>query len=64
MLKTLIGALFVALLLCIAPAMVWAAPGRWRQAWQAAREYWGVLGALALVGCGLALVMIAAEAIG
>lgn len=50
------GALFA-----IVPLMVWGGSGDWRHALRALRQYLGILGALALLGGGLGLVMAVSE---
>lgn len=42
-------------LLSLVPLITWAVTGRADRAWQAAREYWGILAALCVLGCGFAL---------
>ena len=36
-------------LLSIAPLITWAVTGRADRAWEAARQYWGILGAMFLL---------------
>ena len=43
-------------LLSLVPLITWAVTGRADRAWQAAKEYWGILAVLCVLGAGAALI--------
>lgn len=61
---TLLTAAACAAMFAIVPLMVLGGTGSWRRAWEALRQYLGVLGLLALAGGGVGLLMVLGEIIG
>ena len=51
----------IACLFAIVPLMVWGGTGSWRHAVHALKQYLQIMGALALVGGGLGVLMAIAE---